>query len=195
MENIFNIEYINEKYLKQIGIKNVGKNVLICRNCTIIGIENISIGNNVRIDGYTSLIANHKSGLKIGSNVHIASYCMLNSRFGIDLEDFSGLSHGVKIYSASDDYSGNALTNPTIPEEYLNLYKGRVKIGKHVIIGSGSVILPNLTIGEGCSIGANSLVNKSLEPWGVFFGSPVKKIKSRSKELLKLERKFNESKN
>ncbi len=119
---------------------------------------------------------------------------MLNSRFGIELGDFSGLSHGVKIYSASDDYSGNALTNPTIPQEYLNLYKGRVKICKHVIIGSGTVIFPNLTIGEGCSIGANSLVNKSLEPWGIFFGSPVKRIKSRSQDLLKLERKYNESK-
>ena len=193
MKNIFEIEYVNEEYLEKIGIKSVGKNVQVARNCTIIGIENISIGSNVRIDGYTSVIAAYKNGLTIGSNVHIASYCMLNSRFGIELDDFSGLSHGVKVYSASDDYSGKSLTNPTIPEEYLKLQKGKVKISKHVIVGSGSVILPNLSIGEGSSIGANSLVNKSLEPWGMFFGSPVKRIKTRSKNLLELEKKYKES--
>ena len=45
MKNIFEIEYVNEEYLEKIGIKSVGKNVQVARNCTIIGIENISIGS------------------------------------------------------------------------------------------------------------------------------------------------------
>ena len=60
-------------------------------------------------------------------------------------------------------------------------------VGRHVIIGSGSVVLPGVTIGEGSSVGALSLITKSLEEWGVYFGSPAKKIKSRRKDLLEQE--------
>lgn len=59
-----------------------------------------------------------------------------------------------------------------------------------MFIGSGSVFLPQVIIGEGSSVGALSLVNKSLDDWGVYFGSPAKKLKRRSKDLLKLEEKL-----
>ncbi len=190
INNIFETGYVDENYLEEIGIKNVGKNVRIQKNCTIVGIENISIGNNVRIDGFTSLIAPSEEGLTIGSNIHIGANCVLSSNYGIEMCDFSGLSHGVKIYSGSDDYTGKALTNPTIPNEFLKIYKGKVTLSRHVVIGSGSVILPNLIIGTGSSVGALSLVTKSLDSWGIYFGSPVKKLKSRSKNLLELEKKF-----
>ena len=62
-----------------------------------------------------------------------------------------------------------------------------VSLGRHVIVGSGSVILPGVVVGEGSSVGALSLVTKSLEPWGVFFGAPVRRLKSRSQRLLALE--------
>jgi galactoside O-acetyltransferase len=103
------------------------------------------------------------------------------------MQDFSGLSQGARIYSCSDDYSGNSLTNPTVPGEYLNLKIAPVIIGRHVIIGSGSVVLPGCSIQEGSSVGALSLVTKSLESWGVYLGIPAKRIKSRSKKLLERE--------
>lgn len=46
---------------------------------------------------------------------------------------------------------------------------------------------------EGTSIGANSLVLKSTEPWGIYAGSPIKKLKNRKKDLLKLEKEFLEN--
>jgi acetyltransferase-like isoleucine patch superfamily enzyme len=103
------------------------------------------------------------------------------------LKDFSGLSQGVRIYSGTDDYTGKSLTNPTVPHKYLKVKIAPVILGKHVIVGSGSVILPGLTIGDGSSVGALSLVTKSLDEWGVYFGSPAKKLKARSKDMLKLE--------
>ena len=51
-------------------------------------------------------------------------------------------------------------------------------------------MLPKLTIGEGVSVGALSLVNKTLKPWGVYFGLPVKRLRERSREMLLLERKY-----
>jgi galactoside O-acetyltransferase len=60
----------------------------------------------------------------------------------------------VAIFSSNDDYSGNYLTNPMVPSAFTNVLHGDVILKKHVIVGSGSVILPNLTIEEGVSIGA-----------------------------------------
>ena len=58
------------------------------------------------------------------------------------------------------------------------------------MIGSGSVIFPGVIIGMGSSVGALSLVTKPLNKWGVYFGIPVKKLKSRNKILLEKEKNF-----
>ena len=187
MNNPFNPGYYNEEELSGFGFKSVGTNVQIAKNCTIIGIPNISLGSNVRIDGYSAIIAAGTGWLNIGSFVHIGGWCYLSAGDGITMEDFSGLSQGVRIYSRTDDYSGNHLTNPTVPERFTDITRGAVTLGRHVIIGSGAVILPKITIGEGSSVGALSLVNKNLEPWGVYFGCPAKRLKDRSQRLLELE--------
>jgi len=185
--NPFNPGYFDEGDLKDAGFKALGHNVRIAKNCTIIGLENIEIGDNVRIDGYSSIIVAGKGWLKIGSFIHIAAYCRLAAVNGICMNDFSGLSHGVKIYSRIDDFSGEYLTNSMVPEKYTRVIAGAVTLGRHVAIGSGSVILPKVTIGDGSAVGALSLVVGNLEPWGVFFGCPAKRLKDRSKRLLELE--------
>ena len=103
---------------------------------------------------------------------------------GVTMEDFSGISQGVKLYSASDDYTGASLTNPTIPKHLLKVIRGEIRLGRHVIIGAGTVVLPGVEIGEGSSVGALSLVRKDLDPWGVYSGAPVRRLKSRDKTLL-----------
>jgi galactoside O-acetyltransferase len=154
-------------------------------------IENISIGNNVRIDDNVIIVASNKnSPVKIGNYIHIASNCYLAGSDGIDMMDFTTLAPGVLIFSGSDDYSGKKLTNPMVGNPYIGGKSGKVTLCKHVIIGAGSVVLPDVTIKQGSSVGALSLVNKDLNPWGVYTGIPAKKIKSRYKDVLKLEKKF-----
>ena len=181
--------YLSAAELREEGFAAVGENVSIAGNCTIIGCENIELGSNVRIDGYTTIVA-ADGKVRIGSNIHIGAYCLLSGGDGIEMHDFSGLSQGVKIYSRTDDYSGKHLTNPTIPASFTGGKHGKVTLGRHVIIGASSVILPGLSIGEGSSVGALSLVTRDLQEWGVYTGRPAKKIKSRSKALLDLEREF-----
>ena len=187
MTNPFDPGYFSELELKQVGFKSLGNNVLIAKNCTILGLANIEIGDNVRIDGYSSIIATDGGSLRLGSFIHIGGHCFLSAGDGIVMEDFSGLSQGVRIYSRSDDYSGQYLTNPTIPKKFSGGTRGKVTLCRHVIVGSGSVILPRVTIEEGSSIGALSLVSKSLASWGIYVGRPAKKIKNRSRNLLELE--------
>jgi len=178
--------YSNDE-LKTIGLKSFGSKVLISRFARIYNPGMVSIGSNVRIDDFCMISSN----VTIGNYVHIAPYCLLIGTLGIEMEDFSGLSSRVSIYSATDDYSGAYLTNPTVPEKYTNVIGGKVTLKRHVIIGSSSIILPSVTLGEGCAVGAGSLVRNSFDDWSIIVGTPGKKIKERSKELLKLEQQFN----
>jgi acetyltransferase-like isoleucine patch superfamily enzyme len=192
--NPFNQGYYETDELRTFGFKSVGKNVKIAKNTTIIGLNNIELGNNIRIDGNV-VIAAYAGSLILGNYIHIGGGCHLSCAGRIVLEDFSGLSQGVKIYSVTDDYSGHSLTNPTVPQKFLNVKIAPVVLKKHVIVGSGSVILPGVVVGEGSSIGALSLVTKSLDVWVIYFGTPARKLKARSKRLLQLENELlNEAK-
>ncbi len=188
-DNPFNQGYYYSEELRKFGFKCVGDNVKISKSATIVGLSNISLGNNIRIDGQ-GVIAANSGYLTIGDYVHIGSSCYLACSGGITLSDFSGLSQGVRIYSISDDYSGEALTNPTIPLKFLNLKIASVLIGKHVIIGSGSVVLPGVTVNEGSSVGALSVISKNLPEWGVYVGTPAKKIRGRLKNMLEFEKEL-----
>jgi galactoside O-acetyltransferase len=183
VQSPFDPGYYSSIELRAFPFARVGENVAISRNCTIIGLENITIGDNVRIDGFTSLIV-AAGRLKIGSHVHIGIGCVLGARGGILLDDFSSLSHGVRILSAIDTYDGDRLTNSTLPEEVLRVHSAPVTIGKYVPIGSGSMILPGVDIGEGAAVGAMSLVNHPIPEWTIYAGNPAKQVGTRSRSLI-----------
>ncbi|MHA1060678.1 acyltransferase [Enterobacter kobei] len=186
----FDVGYYDEERLNDFGFKSLGTNVRIAKNCNIVGIANISIGDNVRIDAFSTIIAAGDGYLNIGSYIHIGGYSAIFAGCGVEMEDFSGISQGVKIYSKSDDYSGMSMTNPTVPRKFTGVVEGLVTLKKHVIVGSQSIIMPGVTLAEGTAVGANSLVTKDTEAWTIMFGSPAKKIKNRKKTLLELERKL-----
>ena len=75
------------------------------------------------------------------------------------------------------------MTNPTLNSKYTNVTSAVVTIGRHVIIGSGSVVLPGITLAEGVCIGALSLVNKTCDSFTTYAGIPIKFIKKRSRGL------------
>lgn len=178
-----------EDELKSLGFRSVGKNCLISKQASFYGAQRISIGDNVRIDDFCVFSAG-ESGIKIGNNIHIAIQSSLIGAGEIILEDFCNLSARVAIYSSSDDYSGEYMTNPMVPKKYTNVSSGKVWLKKHVIIGCGSVVLPNVTIGECSAIGALSLVKSSIDDYTIAAGSPAKKIKNRKSNLKKLEQQY-----
>lgn len=189
MENPFNSGYYGTEELLGFGFAAVGDNVQIAKNCTIVGLHNIAIGHNVRIDADVHIIA-ARGTVRLGSFIHIGGGSKLCATGGIEMDDFSGLSQDVKIYSASDDYSGRYMTNPMVPADFTGATIAPVRLGRHVIVGSGSVILPGCELGEGVAVGALSLVTKSLAPWGMYCGSPARRLRDRSKRLLELEGRF-----
>ena len=90
----------------------------------------------------------------------------------------------------SDDYSGMTMTNPTVPTEFKNEISSPISIGRHSILGTGSIVLPGVEIPDGVSSGANTLFRENPEPWSVYVGSPARRIKERSRNLLNLENRY-----
>jgi galactoside O-acetyltransferase len=173
--------------------KKIGDNCSISEKASFYNKNKISIGDNVRIDDFCILSAGI-GGIEIGNNIHIAAYSSLIGAGKITLQDFCNISSRVSIYSSNDDYSGQYMTNPTIPAHLTNVAHSDVTIGKHVIIGCGSVILPGVEIGEGSAIGALSLINKNCEPFMIYAGTPAAPLKRRSKALLSKEKQFKKEK-
>lgn len=184
--NPFDPGFYTSRELVDFGFKHVGENVLISKNVTIVGTSNVKLGNNVRIDGFTTIAAS-SGWLNLGDFVHIGGGSYLGCSGGLEMDSFSAVSHGVKIFSVSDDYSGLSLTNPTVPFEYTNRVLGLVRIGKHAIIGANTVVLPDLEVGEGCAVGALALVTKSLPEWTICQGNPAIPVRNRLKHLLRKE--------
>lgn len=143
----------------------------------IIGIEQISFGTHVIIDDFVMIYAKKK--MQIGDYVHIACFCSILGGEEIVMEDFSGLSSGCRIFTGSEDLKDWGFGNPTVPEQFRNVTRAPVSIGRFALIGANSVILPGVTIGEGATVGANSVVTRNLEPWGIYLGN--KKIGERNK--------------
>jgi dTDP-4-amino-4,6-dideoxy-D-glucose acyltransferase len=178
--------HYSQQELSSLGLNDFGERVRLSRKASLYGAGGISLGSDVRIDDFAVLAAG-EGGVQIGSYVHIAVFCSLQGRARIELGDFSGLSSRVSIYSSSDDYSGQWLTNPTVPADLSEVTHAEVIVGRHVIVGAGSVILPGAILEQGAAVGALSLVRGRCREFGIYFGSPARKIAERRRDLLELE--------
>jgi galactoside O-acetyltransferase len=180
---------LSAEQLEAIGFQSIGSNVRISDKASIYGASRISIGDNVRIDDFCVISAGD-GGIRIGSHIHIAVYSSIIGAGTITLGDFCNISSRVSIYSSSDDYSGQYMTSPVVGEPFTGVDNSPVRLEKHVIVGSGSVILPGAELEQGVAIGAFSLVNSRYEEFGIYAGVPARRIKERARDFLQMEPKF-----
>lgn len=177
-----NTSFFSESELADLDFKSIGNSVKISRRAAFYNSNRIEIGDNSRIDDFCVLSAG-EGGIVIGRNVHIAVYSCLIGKGKITIDDYANISSRVSIYSSNDDYSGDFMTNPTVDSRYTNVTSAPVRVGRHVIVGSGSIILPGAILGEGACIGALSFVNKICEPFSIYGGIPIRFIRERSRGL------------
>ena len=166
-----------------------GNNVTIYQTARLVWNENIVLGDNVIIDDFVFITA--QKFVMLGNYVHIASFTSITGGGEFIMGDYSTLSSGVRIFTGTEDVAG--MVGAAVPDPYRKARRSYVVIGKHVMVGGNSVILPGVTIPDGTVIGAMSLVleDTKLEPWSVYAGCPVRKLRGRPRERIQaLEKQF-----
>lgn len=171
------------------GFAEIGSDVKIYPLAKILGRDRITLGSHIMVDDFVFL-GSHKR-LVIGNHVHLASHASITGGGVCLCCDFVGISSGARILTGTDSFDGDGLTGPTIPAEYRSVVRGSVLIGAHTVIGANAVVLPNVKIGEGAIVGAGSIVTKDLDPWGIYVGSPARRVRTRPHErILEYEEKL-----
>ena len=178
-----NTSFYSQEELEKIGFKSLGKNVCLSKKVSIYGADKISIGDNSRIDDFCIL----SGKIEIGRYVHVSAYTALyGADFGITFADYSGISARGTVYAASDDFSGEYMTNSTLPDEVRNVISESVMISRFCQVGAGCTILPGSILNEGVAVGSMSLIKGNLSEWMIYAGVPCKPVKERSRRILHL---------
>lgn len=181
--------FLSRRQLEQMGFKSLGDDVQVSEKASIYNAANISIGDHSRVDDFSILSAG-SGGIAIGRYCHIACHDTLIGKARIVIEDYTALSAHVAIFSSTDDFSGAAMANPTLPDELRRVVHGDVILHKHSAVGANSVILPGVEMGEGAALGALSLAKSSLAPFSIYVGAPARKIAERKRDLLDVEKRY-----
>jgi len=182
--------FYSNKELKKLGFENLGKNLEISKNVNFYNFSG-SIGSNCRIDDFTIIIGR----INIGNHVHIASHNLISSsKYGNDItiSDFTGIGPRCYISASTEDYMANDISNPTIKKKFRkNIIMANVKIGKNVLMGAGTQIIPrrknkDIKIGDNVSIGINTVISISVASNSLVFNQNLHKIK-----ILPIKKKIN----
>jgi galactoside O-acetyltransferase len=171
--------------------KSIGVNVKIYPFARIINPQNVSFGDAVIIDDGVILEASG-DGIDIGNFGHICLGTIMQAGGKIIVGDFTAIAPRCVVMASTDSYNGNGfIGNNAFPAKYRDHKNLPVTIGKHGHVGMGSIIMPGVTLGEGCSIGAGSLVTKDMPEWTICYGHPCKPIKDKPREKqLQMEKEF-----
>jgi acetyltransferase-like isoleucine patch superfamily enzyme len=111
--------------------------------------------------------------LTIGSHLHIGRNVHLDSRGGLTIGDNVNISDDVAIWTAEHDIQSPEFVMTT----------GRVVVGARVWLAFRCIVMPGVTLGEGCVVASAAVVTKDVPPFTVVAGIPAKVIGSRSSEL------------
>jgi dTDP-4-amino-4,6-dideoxy-D-glucose acyltransferase len=180
------VPFLSPESIEEIGFQSVGRGVQISDGARFYGAERIELGDHCRIDDFALLSAG-EGGISVGRHVHIACYCSLQGDGPIVIEDFAGVSSRSMILSSTDDFSGAAMTGPTLPPHVRAIETAAVRLQRHALVGAGSVVLPGVTLGLGSAVGALSLVRDDVPSFAIVAGSPARKIGERRRDVLELE--------
>jgi galactoside O-acetyltransferase len=160
-------------------LKHLGRDVLIDVGVFLNGPANIAIGDFCWIDAYTRIEA-MLGEVTLGKRIHVAPFSIIAARAPVVLEDYVGISSGVKIYANSETpRDGKRMSGPMIPERYKAFHSKPVILHRDSFVGANSVLLPGAELGEGAVVGANSIVSRPVEPWVIVVGPSARVVGRR----------------
>ena len=179
------MNYYSDKELEEMGIK-FGNNVRISKKASLFSTQTMEFGNDVRIDDFCILSGN----ITIGNFVHISAYTALYGKYGIKIGNYCGCSPRCTLLSGSDDFSGEYMISPMVPDKYTNVDGKQIVLEDFSQIGANSIIMPGVTVNTGAVCGCFSFIKNDVEEWSINVGIPSKKIKDRSRNILEIVKRF-----
>jgi len=123
----------------------------------------------------------NKKALSVGDNVWVWHYSILDATEGIVIEEGAQIGAWVGIFTHGTESAIRLLGRQFvhIPNtERLGYTRGGVRVGAYTFVGAGSAVLPGVTIGKGCLIGAGTLVTKDVPDYSIVVGRPGKIVGS-----------------
>lgn len=162
-------------------VKKVGVDVRISELAIISRPELVEMGDHISIDMWTYL----STQAVLGSYIHIAPSVSIigGATAKIVMKDFTNIGSGGRVVCATDDFM-QGLISPVVPIEHRTVINKPVIFERYATLGVNCTVLPGVTLGEGCIVGAGSVVTRDTEPWMVYAGAPAKPIKPRQKERI-----------
>jgi acetyltransferase-like isoleucine patch superfamily enzyme len=113
--------------------------------------------------------------IELGDRVTFNFGCFVNGFGGLVFHDGANIGPYCMLHTANHNFDDPS--RPVVEQGWQDV--GPMHIGRNSWIGMGSVVLPGVTIGEGCVVGAGSVVTRDLDPFTIAVGNPAKAIKSR----------------
>lgn len=159
-------------------VKYIGDGVRLFPLCKMIHPQNAELNDHCQLFDFAFIDAGES--LKVGKYSTITWQCVLEGGAKINIGDRVFIGPGAKVLSSTYKLHGYYSVEH-LPDECRGTDYGDITIEDDAYIGAGSIILPGVTIGEGAVVGANTLVTRSCKPWGIYFGSPARRIGDREK--------------
>ncbi len=160
---------------RRCDFKSIGDNVIFEANVLVFHPETITLGTNVYIGHNTVLKGYHLNELAIGDQTWIGQGCFFHSAGGIFIGRAVGIGPMVKIITSV--HRDDPLDIPVLHHE---LEFSRVTVEDGSDIGTGSILLPGVKVGEGAIVGAGSVVTREVLPYTVVGGIPARFLRRRS---------------
>ena len=166
--------------IAEVDLAACGTGVTIGHNVTITNPEKVRLGNNVRIDPNVYI----SGELSTGDNVQICTGAILGGTAGIQLGSWTFIGYGSKLFTASESY-----------DHLVNEHWGADHVDARPIIfedfagiASDVLVMPGVTLQEGCRIGSRSFVYRSPEhPWAIYAGQPLTLIRHINAKAIRAE--------
>ncbi len=173
---ITGIEYMGDNLRDRL--KYCGKDVVLYPLCKMIRAEHAEIDDSARI--LDNVFIDAGKSLKIGKYAMITWFSLIEGGGATYVGSRVFVGPGTKILTSTYKLHG-VFAAENLPDKYQEIMYGDVTIEDDAYIGANCTIMPGVTIREGSVIGANTLVNKDTEPWGIYVGSPCRRIGERQK--------------
>ncbi|MBI4930552.1 MAG: acyltransferase [Bacteroidetes bacterium] len=174
MYNLLGIELMGDNVRDKL--RSCGEGVKINPMAKIVRPQVVDLGSHCRIGDFVFIFAGE--GVKIGEHTDVQPHTIFWGGGLTIIGSRVSTGPGTVFLSATYSHAKGLKMVDGLGEGSAKAIGGKCIIGDDVYIGARSVIMP-VTIGEGAVIGAGSFVNKDVEPWAIYVGSPAKKISER----------------